>query len=477
MTGLYEPIQARDESPWRWNGKVWLILGCATFGVGLSSFARARLRKRGQLAALSTPNLISRSQHHQEAMDWVGGGVAEFEYNGTLPYAIASNVCIRRRFDDCAMFTGHNQDSKVSLNYTFERYLKITRMTSADEQAKVAGSTMLFTVSHCAKYARWDNIAHFSRELIPFANLVYRYGHELAEHALVWEAPEAVFAGTNNGFKTDWFIQSLASLMLHGTNANKTVATNIYNCEEVPLASARGGDALCFERLVAFPEPQTCLNLPFNPSVCDFFKSRVYQRFGLSPAPEASKHVLALIRTDDQGWSNYDDAARDIAGYVKQVGGTANIVFLNQSSMSLQEQVRWFMDAGVIVTTHGAHEMNLMFARAGSFHIEYFKQNHISFAFSSAAWSCGINYIAVHAKDTFFPRPAGEHYTRKYMNLPMPLDFHLELLPALQVAIGAATHDLKENATDIHPFLIRTVSKGWASADSLQEARSQYWPN
>jgi hypothetical protein len=447
-----------------------VILGCAALGVGLGALARAESRNRGGLAARPVPNLISRSQHRQ-AMAWVGGEAIDFEYNRTSPYVLAKNVCIWRRFDNCADYNDvlhHDvKNTPVSLNYTFEHFLKSTRMTSAQEKAQVPGATVLFTVAHCRRYFRWNNLEHFVQELIALANFMDRYGDELAENALVWEASTAMFTGTNNnGFATDWYIESLKSILPPGVNTKKTVAANTYTCEQIPLATGGGGDALCFESLVAFPEPRTCAPPAFNPSVCNHFKSRTYQKFGFSPAPDVSKHVLALIRTDSQGWSNHDDAANDIAEHVKQVGGTTTTVFLNRSSMSLQEQVRWFMDAGVVVTTHGAHETNLMFARAGSFHIEYFKRNHLSVDFSTIALSCGVNYIAVHAKDTVFPSASKCSYNRHFVDLPMPLDFQLELLPALQVALVVQGH--------VSPFMIRTVSNGWNSADSVEEALIQY---
>jgi len=308
-------------------------------------------------------------------------------------------------------------------------------------------------------------------ELIHLANFVDQYGHEFAERALVWQAPTSLFTGRGSGFTTDWYIQSLRSLLLHGEDANKK--QHIYTCEQLPLATGEG-DALCFDKLVAFAEPEGSAAFSpkaFNPSVCNHFKSRVYQRFGLSPVPDVSNHVLVLIRTDDQGWSNHDESAKEIAGYVKQVGGTSTTVFLNRSSMSLRDQVRWFMDAGVVVTTHGAHETNLMFARARSFHIEYFKKNHRSPTFSSVAVSCGIRYIAVHSKGTCL---SFQNWSRHYMNVPMPLDFNIELRPALEVALRVPGHAIQENVAYTRPFCIRTVSEGWFCARDIEGAKRYY---
>mmetsp|Transcript_25689 Transcript_25689/g.73383 ORF Transcript_25689/g.73383 Transcript_25689/m.73383 type:complete len:505 (-) Transcript_25689:243-1757(-) len=445
-----------------------LLLTCAAFGLGLCSGAAllfAVFHETGQLRTSSAPRSVKATpQFHQQA-SWVGDGVTEFERNEKSPYAVARDVCVWRRFEDCMTFTDRNDLNATSLRYTFEHFLKITPMTLPMKQAQIPGSTVLFTASHSKRYLRWNNIAHFANELIHLANFVDGYGHEFAERALVWQAPESLFTGAGSGFTTDWYIQSVRSLLLHGEIANTTPF--IYTCDQVPLTTGKE-HALCFERLVAFAEPRIS---EFNPSVCNHFKSRVYHRFGLSPAPDVSSHVLVLIRTDGQGWSNHDEAAEEIARYTKRVGGTIITAFLNRSRMTLKEQVRWFMDSGVVVTTHGAHEMNLMFARAGSFHIEYFKQNHVSGTFRKVAVSCGIRYIAAHAKGTRFSLHT---WTRKYLDIPMPLDFHLELQPALQFALGVDVQGIQENAPNTHPVMIRTVSEGWMCADDSEAAAELY---
>lgn len=326
----------------------------------------------------------------------------------------------------------------------------------------VRGSTVLFTVAHVHNYFRWDNIAHFARELIPLANLLHESGAHLGQNALVWEASQEKFTGNGSGFTTDWYVQSLASELEHG-------ASGLYTCEQVPFASgAEGG--LCFEKLVAFPEPQGIDPPTFSDrSVCTHFQSRVYQRFGLSQLPVSSvvRSGLVLIRTDNQGWSNSNQAASEIRSYFEGVGGRTNTVFLNQSSMTLREQVSWFMNAGVVVTTHGAHEMNLLFSRPDSILVEYFKKNHWSFAFSKVALSCGLRYIAVHSKDTDFSSK-----TRRYLNKARPLDFRVELQPVLKLAMGKATDGVQDYSDC--PFLIRTVSKGWKCAASVAEAKMIY---
>jgi len=398
---------------------------------------------------------------------------------------VAKDVCVRRRFDDCHEFTRNHFGAKVSLSHTFKHWLDIRPATPSDAPSKIKGSTVLFTVAHCGEFFRWSNIAHFARELIPLANFIDEHGRELAQNALVWEAarPQLVGSREVGGVLSDWYLETLASELLHGEQGHQSMAKRIYACEQVPLAS-RGGRSLCFERLVAFPGPPSCPPPTFSrPSVCGGFRSRVYQRLGLRPAarPHAQR-VLVLVRTDRQGWSNHDQAAADIASYVEGAGGSADTVFLNHSHMTLREQVRWVMNAGVVVTTHGAHEMNLMFAREGSFHIEYFKRDHGSIAFSDVAASCGLHYVAAHSKDTRFAKFHGASGSRKYLDHPLPLDFGLELRPVLGIALGVdvantsevAMHNLTENGTYSCPWLIATVSSGWGCVANKKEAAAFY---
>jgi len=274
----------------------------------------------------------------------------------------------------------------------------------------------------------WQNMEHFAETAVPLDRDLDTFGRDLAQNMLLWQAQQEVLFHRGLQFRTDWY-QELASMLMassHSNSSSASSASTILACEDL-FAQQQ-----CFEQLVIYRKPTAPFVTTDRPSA-HRLQRRALQRYHLQPVrPSASPYrVLVLLRVDEDGWSNYLEAGEAIEQHVAGFGGIANVELLDRVDLMLSEQVRWFSEASIFVSTHGSHQTNVLFMSEGAVFMEYFKPQCFSWAFAAIAAARGVTYHAVHAADT----NVSQCFSRENMSARLPLDFDEELAPHFEMAL------------------------------------------
>lgn len=354
------------------------------------------------------------------------------------PFMVGKNLCVTPRSYDCEslesglaeMRETYGLEGKWSFVHAAEilpHMLDIQEMTPDLSQSAdvVPGSTLLVSIYHVSTPA-WQNIEHYSETVVPLDGDLHEFGRDLAQNMLLWQAKEDVLLSNSDGFNTDWY-QEFANILMWPQNGSSGHSSQrLLACEDLFARQ------MCFEQLVIYRKPV----VPFTTVGMDVsrrLRARVLQWYDLQPGRPLTEPytILAFLRVDNQGWSNFLEAGEEIKQYALESGNRAQVEFLNKTSMTLIEQVRWLNEASVFVSTHGAHETNVLFMAEGTVLIEYFKLQHLSWDFSAIAAARGVFYHAAHAAGL----NTSECASRKNLNVWLPLDFFTELAPHLELGL------------------------------------------
>jgi hypothetical protein len=345
-----------------------------------------------------------------------------------------------KELNDSEIELAVNQSKLYTL--VLKDYLKTTKVSN---QMTIPGTTLLVTIIHGQQLMEWSNIGHFAANFFP---LIGRQALTRADRLLLWTVDEKSFMLQQK--QTDWFSSVLDIISEHESpKGNHT--------SKMPLMFKLGNAEVCFEKLQLFSNPGWSGKPSLfsnQPAQCKTLRDRALAFFGLptptinmlSPSATVCKFlVTALVRDDDQSYSNIVPVTEKMRNFVNSRAGCFKAIWIpnditNNGKFSLRMQIEALYNSDILISTHGAQLTNLVFMKPGARIVEIFKCRHTSTDFLRAADGCNLKYYSTRTTVPGLSHQYCNTNTRSrehgtYLNVLYNMNYEHDVKPVLSTAV------------------------------------------